>query len=108
MAVNRLKITPEQYYQMTPVEFQRALDDYAEQKKEQEQTQFEAARYLAVNVWNAQGRFLRAQVNNPVEFLPFPWEKERQKAQSWQEMLNLMQSIAVRQNAKLKKSEKNG
>lgn len=71
-------------------------------------TVFEAARLVAVHIWNSSGKTLKRQQFDPKKLIPFSWDKQDalKTKQSTQQMLATMLSIASQQNAHVRQVEK--
>ncbi len=108
IAISRLKLTPKQYYKLTPREFYNALKDNEEQKEIQSRPHLIAARKICATVWNAAGNKLRVPIRNLEEFMPLPWERRAraEKRQTADEMKDILMGIANAQNKKVNKKNK--
>lgn len=92
-----------EFYEYTPREFSHALKIKEQEETAQYRTTMEAARLVAVNVWNSAGKSLKKAVADPTKLVPLPWDKERvPKKQSAEDMLAIVKTLAVRQNSKFK------
>jgi hypothetical protein len=81
IALSRLGIIPAEFYKLTPIEFDYALKDFVEIKRDEatffRQTGYEIGRYISVHIWNSKGRRLRSMIKNERKDMPFPWEAEQ-------------------------------
>lgn len=105
IAINRLKLTPKEYWKLTPAEFYNALLDYEEQHHTQGRYQLISARYICATIWNAAGKKLRHPIRNLEDFMPMPWERQEQakRKQTPDEMHEILMQIAGQQNRKYAK-----
>lgn len=94
VALNRLKMSSETFYETTPAELHWALEDYADQLGMGMKFQYEVARWTILNQWNMSGRSLKHTLKNPKDVVVFPWETEDKKPQSVQEMKQQLLNIA--------------
>jgi len=110
MALSRLGITAIQFYQLTPIEFDYALNDhhdYTVQKtKFYQQTSYEVARYMLTHQWNMSGRTLKQPIKDSKKALPLPWDLDEPKKytseakQTPEQMAGILKSIARHFNTK--------
>lgn len=82
MALSRLHITPQQFYDLSPVEFYEALKDHQDREtimlEQQVQSTFDAMRLNALVVYNsAMGR--KKGIKDPKKLFQFPWDKEERE-----------------------------
>lgn len=67
-------------------------------------SRMEAARFVAVHVWNSAGKSMKRGQFDPHKLLPFPWDYKAPKPkQSVQQLKSTMMGIALSQNRKIDK-----
>lgn len=94
---------------MTPVEFHYALEDVASIQMETIKSRMEAARYVAVHVWNSAGKSLKHKQFEPHKLLPFSWDAAPPvEKQSVNTMKTVLMGIAKKQNSRIDKKKKDG
>jgi len=103
LALSRFGITPEEFYELSPVEFYLALADWNKKQENEIKVQYESVRYLAVHIWNAAGKSLKRPISDAQKQLPLPWDKENVKLQSIEEQKRQLKLIASRFGRKDKK-----
>lgn len=110
MALAILGISADDFYDLCPVEYATAIEikqDIENRKQENfVKTTMEAARFVAVHIWNSAGRSLKRQQFDPKKLIPLSWDKQERHQQTPQEMMATMFSIAANQNATIRKLEK--
>lgn len=111
MCVSRLGISVNEFYDMTPLEVSYALRDLSDREKMKMdglvRITYESARYIAMNIWNSQGRYLKQEIKQPTELVRFPWDGiGASKKQSVEEMKAIMMSIASTVNKNYERSQK--
>lgn len=107
MAVSRLRITVGEFYNMTPVEFHYALEDIANSQMETIKSRMEAARFIAVHIWNSAGKSMKHKQFDPHKLLPFSWDVSKPvEKQSVNTMKTVMMGITKKQNSRIDKKKK--
>lgn len=109
MAISRLYLTVDEFYDLTPIEFKYALKDIHEIEADAYKTKYEIARYIAYHIWNSAGKALKGTgYKEPKEVGLFGWEAEEMlnKKQSLEEIKNTLFSIAGSVNKRDKKKKK--
>ena len=104
--MNRLKLTPKQYWKLTPKEFYHALQDHNKEREETYRGTMEATRLVVMHAWNASGRLLKNVVLDPLEFdmMKFSWDEKRKvRKQTTEEQKQIMMGIVLRSKTKNKK-----
>lgn len=79
----------DEFYDMTPKEYDYAIEDDWQLRINKERRGFEAARLVCVTIRNAQITRLRHEIRDPSEYMPFPWEKKEQSQNDIKERLLL-------------------
>lgn len=109
-AVSLLGISVWEFYDMTPIELHYAFRHREErQKKEDEQkqedykTMFEGFRFLAIHLWEMQGKTLKKGKHADKKMVPLPWDEE--EVQSLDEMKQKFYAIADHYNRKEEKKK---
>ena len=74
IAVNRLKISVMDFYEMTPREFDEAIKDNSSDQLILYRTQYEVARYQLLHMWNMQGRFIKHTFRKVTDIDKFSWD----------------------------------
>ncbi len=75
IAINRLHITADEFYMLTPVEFDFAMKDYNEQNLRKQKFDAELMRLQTIFLMNA-NLPRESQILSTQELIRFPWEKE--------------------------------
>lgn len=103
LGLAKFGLSVQQFYEYTPREFSHALKIKGQEETNTYRTAMEAARLVAVNVWNSAGKSLKKTEEDPTKLVPLPWDKERApKKQSAEDMLAIARTLAIRQNSKFK------
>ncbi len=107
LAISRLSLTVNEFYDLTPVEFYQALEstkEYEIAKLERDhKSNYSLARFIIMWVWNAQGRKFKQVLTDPKKMMRFDWEEEdKNEPQTIEQMRNQMKSIANYFKRKLK------
>lgn len=92
-------MTHEQFRGMTPRRYTLALGDHAQMQQGSTRSAYEAARIVAISVWNAAGKTLKRPIKDPTDFMPLPWDKR--KEQTPQDMKTMLMAIAKAHNRKV-------
>lgn len=79
IAVNRLHLTVADFYGMSPIEYDEALNDWGEQLQLEVQSNYNVARWLARHLWNMQGRHLKRMIQNPQDLEEFKWDRKQEQ-----------------------------
>lgn len=106
LAVAKLSIPVDAFYDMTPREFYYALKAKMNEEDNQFKSMMEAARFISMNIWNSAGKSLKKSITDPKKLLPFPWDKIAIKKQSAEEMKSILMGIARDQNRYVEEQEK--
>lgn len=87
------------YWEFTPLELQRALDDHAVTSSIGYKAICETLRTVAVVIHNsAFGRERKDMIKDPKKLMKFGWEKDQVKIQSVDEMKEFILGIAHHKN----------
>ncbi len=108
MALSRLHIAPQQFYDLSPAEFYEALKDHQDREtiklEQQVQSIYDAMRLNALVVYNsAMGR--KKGIKNPKDLFAFPWDKQ-EKEQSNEELKAGLLNYFTKHNNSLNKKQK--
>lgn len=106
IAVAKLGLTVDAFYDMTPREFFFALKAKTQEEDNNFKSMMEAARYISLNIWNSAGKSLKRAETDPKKLLPLPWDKITVKKQSVEEMKSILMGIAKDQNKYVDKMKK--
>lgn len=91
--MNRLGLTPREFYQLTPVEFDWALQDYNETQFTPMKRICEAVRVVAQTVHNSTpGRKRSDLIRDPKKIVSFGWETPQ--VQTAEEMKSYLMGLA--------------
>lgn len=94
--MNRLGLAPDQFYQLTPVEFHYALKDYDVTHSTAARNICETLRVVAVIIHNsAFGRKKKDMIRNPKHLFSFGWDAPTQKRQTVDEMKDMIKAIGI-------------
>lgn len=105
MAIAKLHITPEEFYELTVIEFKYAMKVIQDEELAQYKTKYEVARYLARHIWNSAG-VLKKLFDEPKDVGLFGWEIQKEqrellhKHQTVDQMKRQLLRIAKRFKAK--------
>lgn len=91
IAINRLHIGVFDFYKLTPIEFDYALNDWGRQLNQEVQSNYNIARWLARHIWNAQGRVTKRLINDPRDVEKFPWDQKKEQTKG--EIINSIKAI---------------
>lgn len=103
IALSRLHIDPKEFYALTPIEYNYALEDQKTNKQfeidNEYKTRYEVARYVITHLWNMQGRHVKTIIKDPKRMFPFTWEQQQQQLipspkQSAEDMKKILLEIA--------------
>jgi hypothetical protein len=103
-----LHISPEVFYDLSPVEFYYVLSAAREKKKAESQEAYEIARYEAFLIINSTSSILKRRLRDVFELGKFPWEEDRvqlPKKQTPEEMKQAVLGIAAAFGAKPKQEK---
>ena len=93
IAMARLKLTRDQFYDLVPLEYNFALRAVNEKEYEEYKSKYEIARWQITHLWNMQGKILKREIK-PEDVVVFPWEKPTLKIQSIDQMKKAFYDIA--------------
>lgn len=92
--MNRLGLTSDQFYQLTPAEFHYAMKDFDDTHWQPSKNVCETVRILATIVHNsAFGRKKKDMVRNPKHLFAFVWDAPTKKRQTVDEMKGMVKLI---------------
>ena len=104
-AIARLRLTRAQFYDLVPLEYNFALKSLNEKEYDDYKTKYERTRWLICHLWNMQGKELKRSLK-PEEIIVFPWEIEKEKVQTVDDMKKVIYNIARAFKNKPKKEKK--
>lgn len=81
------------FYDCTPIEFHYALLEASRKEQNEYRLAYEVARYSATHTWNAQGRSLKATVQDPKDLHLFSWEERKVVIQTAEEMERMLMAM---------------
>lgn len=106
-AISRLGLTPGDFYGLTPVEFELAMSETNKRHELEYRTKFEAARLIAVHIWNSAGKTLKHGEFDPTKLVPMPWDRpEVPKVQTADEIKDALKLWAIAFNGKPENEDK--
>lgn len=96
------------FYKLTPVEFDYALNDDANNRKNsieiEQRIAYEVARYMLGHQFNISGKSLKRNIEDFTTAFPLPWDgditKKEPKKQSAETIANALRSIAAQYKQK--------
>jgi len=91
---------PRDFYKMTPLEFNHAVEVKNEMEDAAHKDRHERLRLLVQKMMNMQGRYLKRALGSPKEAYALPWDKKKQGVS---EMKGIVHGIAAFFGAKIKK-----
>lgn len=90
-----LKISPSEFYDLSPLEFYYAAKAVGEARMAQVQVDYEISRYNALLVINNTSTILKERYKDPRELSKFTWEKDVQQiAQTPEQLQKAIMGIA--------------
>lgn len=101
--MSRLHISVSDFYQMTPIEFQYALNDFNGIEEEKRKIVFESMRLQTMHIHNINPN-TKNKMKNVKIFMPFEWD--RQKKQTVEEMKALLFSFTKAMGGTINKKSK--
>jgi hypothetical protein len=100
VAISRFGLTPKEFYQLSPLEFQLALDDFEEVHFTPMKRICEALRIVGTIVFNSTpGRKRNQVIKDPKKLIQFSWETP--KVQTLEEMKSIVLGIAHMKGVKV-------
>jgi len=98
MALSRFGLMPQQFYDLTPKEFELALDDYDEAEERREKFELEKMRLQTLYLVNVH---IKDKVTDLRKFMPFEWDKYEVYVPTdadWKHFDELVKSWQVKQS----------
>lgn len=96
MAVNRLGLSPAQFYDMTPEEYYYSLQDYKKTWNDdidiRTRLTYESIRLQTIWI-NQMNPYVKKKITKPTQLIRFPWEI--QKKQTVAQMKQVVKAIAT-------------
>ncbi len=95
IALARLSLTPQEFYDLSPVEFTWAIKEKNTIDQLNSRERYEVARYQLLHHWNMKISRPKKLYDDVTQVNPFPWDKAKEvKQQPMHEMKAALKAIA--------------
>jgi len=91
IAINRLHISSMDFYNLTPIEYHEALQDWGKQIEYGVQSNYNVSRWIVRHLWNMQGKYLKHPIKKVTDVEEFAWDKK--EVQTKEEVIKAIKSI---------------